>query len=439
MSTTRSVIRRTVAGILPLAILASAAGCGADFDSADKVNTLRVFAVQKDPPYALPTTDLANPSLVNLTMLWHPGPNHKTSEIQRLWFSGCDDLPGDQYFSCLVRMFALWKLRDKTVWKDGEVWSPLDTARAIPDDQARLAFEQGLVQQVRPDLSQDEFESYLNSVRIAAGSTFQYPIPPRIVEYHAPSSDPSIPPYGVSFIFFTACAGAIDLTPAWKNIDLGSGAQLRDAVLGFPFACYDANGTQLGPDDFVSGYTEEFVYRDGSTNNNPVILADENTTAKTEMQFDGKDVNPDAYCIDGACVDSQGGSATPPMVPTAAACTSDTKKLFPHVPKCSGKCPTYDFKPTLDPDKNNDDTRFGPPNQPGVPKPEQMWINYYSDKGTLKHTVRLLRDADNGWAPNPYNSTWTPPSDSGPVNFWTVVHDVRGGTSWIRLVVCVDD
>jgi len=419
-----------------LALLGSA-GCGADFDSPDKVSTLRVFAVQKDPPYAPPTTDLANPSLVNLTMLWYDGGRAYSDEIQprpiqRIWFSGCDDLPGDQYFTCLAYMHFMWKLyyhadAKRALPADGTNWSPVDDADALPD-YVKLVHE--WIPQLDPMLA----PFFLSNIHIGTGSTFQYKVPPYIVEGRPRSTDPTIPPYGIGFVFFTACAGHIVPAPAWEEVV--SVTQLSDATRGFPFTCNDENEVEVGPNDFVAGYTQEFVYGDGSTNNNPVIGPDDNTTVKTAMVFDGKEVKPDAYCIDGDCV--------PPSIPNPTVCTGEkdasaSVQTYPHVKKCSGKCPEYDFRPTLDPDKNNDDTRFGPPNQPGEPKPEQMWINYYADKGTLKHTVRLLRDADNGWAPNPYNSTWTPPIYSGPVNLWTVVHDVRGGASWIRLLVCVDD
>lgn len=99
--------KRIIGRVVCLTSLLTAVGCGTGFDSPDLVKTLRVLGVQKDYPYAAPTDNPANPSLVNLTMLDYDGTKSSTG-IQRLWFSGCDDLPGDQYFTCLARMYVLW-------------------------------------------------------------------------------------------------------------------------------------------------------------------------------------------------------------------------------------------------------------------------------------------------------------------------------------------
>ncbi len=434
---TRSFLRRTATRLLPLAFIAFAPGCGADFDSPDKVDSMRVFAVQKDPAYAPPTTDPMNPSVVNMSMLWTPGPHHKQSEVQRVWFSGCDDLPGDQYFTCLGYMHFLWKLYTYSDAKrplpaDQTSWSPVDDTALLPEYQLKI-------HEWLPTIPEAYIPYILSTLHIGVGSSFQYRVPLGIIEGHAPSSDPSIPPFGVGFVFFTACAGHIEPASAWSNVN--SVTQLRDATMGFPFSCIDdTTGTQQGPEDFISGYTQQFVYGNGSANNNPNIAPTENTAAKTAMTFDGKDVNVAAYCIDGACNDSlTSGPANPPIDVPSDICKNDSALVFPHVKKCSGKCPTYDYTPTLDAAKNNDDTRFGPPQSSAGAKQEQMWINYYADKGSLKHTVRLLQDATEGWNQGKFDNTWTPPNEAGPVNFWSVVHDVRGGASWIRFLVCVDD
>jgi hypothetical protein len=450
--TTRSFLLRCVTGFISIAGAASAMGCGADFDSPDKVDSMRVFAVQKDPPYAPPTIDPMSPSVVNLSMLWTPGPHHTQDEVQRIWFSGCDDLPGDQYFTCLLYMHYMWKFytwggnSDRALPAENQTWSPVDDTDHFPEfkDFIKAQFPELLAaivaeattQGVDPELAKDQaITFFLSTWRIGAGSNYKYVVPPGIIERHPPSTDPSIPRYGVGFIFFTACAGHIEPAPSWDAID--SGAKLTDATLGFPFNCVDdTTGAQLGPEDFVSGYTQQFVYGDGSTNNNPIIGAE----GKSAMTFDGKDVNTAAYCLDGACDDSlTSGPANPPLDVPEGICTNDTAQVFPHVKKCSGKCPTYDYTPTLDPAKNNDDTRFGKPQSADGFKREQMWINYYADKGSLKHTVRLLQDATEGWNSGKFDNTWTPPTEAGPVNFWSVVHDVRGGASWIRFLVCVDD
>jgi len=443
MSKSRSCNRRIGLAFAALALLLSATGCGADFDSQDVVKTLRVLAVQKDQPYAPPTTDPANPSVVNLSMLSYDPrlePGADPGSTERLWFSGCDDLPGDVYFTCLVRMYYLWQAYTavpRNSLGEGESWSPVDDLAGMdPSQQADAAFS--VTQQINPGIPQELAVSYLSTYRIGSGYTFQYSIPPLIIENHQRSPDLSIPPFGLSLIFFTACTGHIELAPEWHNVDFG--AQLRNATLGFPFICVegkgqpgvDTGGTQLGPDDFVAGYTQQFVYGDGSVNNNPVFENGE-VTAATAFSFNDEYVKPTAYCIDSAC--------NPPTVPLAGVCSEDRdlpvdSRKFPHVDACSGKCTAHALLPNLARDRNDDNVNFG---QAEPAKGEQMWIDYYADKGSLKHPVRLLRDALEGWSDdNRRDNTWTAPGKPGPANIWAVVHDVRGGVSWAKLLVCVD-
>ena len=67
-----------------------------------------------------------------------------------------------------------------------------------------------------------------------------------------------------SFVFFTVCAGHIELAPAWNRVEFGS--TLTNAAAGFPFLCLDSQNQVLGANDFVAGYSEVFVYGDGSAN-----------------------------------------------------------------------------------------------------------------------------------------------------------------------------
>jgi hypothetical protein len=89
----------------------------------------------------------------------------------------------------------------------------------------------------------------------------------------------------------------------------------------------------------------------------------------------------------------------------------------------------------LDSQKNNEIDLFA--SSGGNSIGEQMWIDYYADRGTFDRAVKLLRDTKLGWFED-HASHWKPPSDTGPVNLLIVVHDNRGGAAWARTVLCVD-
>ncbi len=267
---TSRVSQGIIERLMVLTPLFAAVGCGAEFDSPDHVKSLRVLGVQKDHPYAAPTVDPAKPSVVQLTMLDYDGTRKFTDTpraIQRLWFSGCDDLPGDQYFTCFVRMYLLWNayatLRPNQPLPDeGKSWSPADPGEGLTPDQISA-----YARAFNPKVPADQQQAYLQTYRIGSGEHFTYPIPPFIIENHQPSSDPGIPAYGLAFIFFTLCAGQIQLSPDWQNLDPST--TLNNATLGFPFVCLDDHRNALGPDDFVGGYTQQFVYVDPSVRSQP--------------------------------------------------------------------------------------------------------------------------------------------------------------------------
>jgi len=189
---------------------------------------------------------------------------------------------------------------------------------------------------------------------------------------------------------------------------------MSDSTLGFPFDCLSDEDQVRGPDDYVAGYTQEVIYAGSSTNKNPVIDG---------VKFNGQTVDPSAYCLDGDCV------------PETAIATCDTPTV-PHVPACSGEnCTEYEWDPLLDAAKNNEADLFQPAS--GTTHGEQMWVDFYIDRGSLTSRITNLRDATLGWFDN-HSTKWTAPQEKGLVNLWVVVHDNRAGTSWLRMLVCVD-
>jgi len=185
---------RTIAALLAAALFAG--GCGPQFDPASKVQSLRVFAVQKSEPYGKAG------AIEHLTMLWDD-PRGSVSPADITWFAGCNNPDGDLYYNCFKQ---------------------LSTAPALTSD------------------CDVEFKSF-------GGNDFCFKIPDSIITSHAPSKDPTREPYGVSYVFFAACNGTLGPAPAGQQFPAAcfdkTGKQLGsdDFVAGYTaiysYAGYD--------------------------------------------------------------------------------------------------------------------------------------------------------------------------------------------------------
>jgi hypothetical protein len=231
--------RASVLSILLLGCAAALGGCGTkDYDSASKVKTLRVLAVQKSPAYGVPSGTVA------LKMLYWDGKGDGARPIQSLWLGrppfACYDPPGDLYYQCFSQFGA-----------------PSDAGGAPPNDD-------GVVDAGFADASADaqapaspQKEGILPPDPIL---TYSIPIPAKdtIVTRIREGSTP----YGLAYVFFAVCAGQLGLSTS------GS---------GLPLGCFDASHNQLGASDFVAGYSSVYVY-ETLVNQNPIV---------TGIVFDG--------------------------------------------------------------------------------------------------------------------------------------------------------
>jgi hypothetical protein len=241
------------------------------------------------------------------------------------------------------------------------------------------------------------------------GDTFSVTLPADIIH---PAHDPKQPPYGVAFVFFSACAGTlVPVTPT------------EDSPL--PFACQDTNtGALLGPDDFVAGYTQIYAF-DDFTNQNPVL-------ADTGMpgRFEVRGQTFDSSCVGASCL-----TLPDPVDP----CVSDPGSVL-CVPVCPDdgdllKCPKHDFKPLIDATLAANTERDGLAEiSYGRPYWEAMWIDFYADRGNFDPAVKLFSDAVAGYNPN-YTTHFLAPKDPGPIRVWAVLHDNRGGVAWEGLTL----
>lgn len=308
-------------------------GCDEDFDPSSTLNSLRVLAVRADEPYPKPGTT------VHLEMLWHDGkaPADAPRPVQILWIGGCFDPAGDLYYGCYPQFATLFAADGKPT---------------------------------------PEGMKY-----VSTGNSFDLEIPSDVIT-RRPTVE-GVEPYGVSFVFFLACAGTI--------------RPLEDPAEDvLPLGCFDAEGKQLGEEDFVPGYLSLYSY-DARTNANPIL--------------------------DGFAV---GGTSYP-----EGASIPDT-----HIPGCGqGSCPKASVKALIDPASAEIDPGATDPD--GRQLSEQMWVNYYTTAGKLTKAARLVNDALKGW--NEDNGVeLEPPAPGETFYVYTVVHDNRGGIAWAKRRVVTD-
>jgi len=352
-----------------------ALGCGATFDAATEIKSLRILGVQKDKPYALPGEK------VNLSLLWYDATDAGTTEpprpVQIRWLGGCLNPPADSYQGCFAEYAA---------------------ALTEPTAPFAAGFSQG------------------------SGATFSVTMPtdatagPFGPVLH-PSQDLQLGPYGLSYVFFSVCAGTLVPAPSDKQ---------------FPLRCVDDNGTDLGPNDFVLGYTAIYmfgpppgggVYR----NADPVIGG---------FNFGQKDVT-DAACFGDDCL---GTCAVDPASHEITGCFNKTDPadidcdLWPSlcIPSCKDdgdqlKCPKHEISLSIDPHTFEQDQVTN--DAYSKMYLEQMWIDYYSTAGKFKSGTKLLNDATTGWNNENFTDFFAP-SATGLARVWVVVHDNRGGVSW---------
>ncbi len=345
-------------GLLFLGVLLC--GCGPKFDPPDQLSTLRILGVQKDVPYAKPG------QTVNLQMLWEDASPSAGRPIQITWSGPCANPDGDLYYSC---------------------FTPDKLPQLLPDPA------QGQTDFVHGDTTQ------ITAADIAHPAT----------ESNAP--------YGITFVFFTACAGTLQLI---KPSD----------PTALPFACEDASGNLLDSDSFVAGYTSIYTFQT-FTNNNPVI---------SSFQFNGTTLANDAFCgpaQPGVAPSMQPADCTPIAEASAPAdidCTTDPSRC---VPTCAGdgdsSCPAYAIQPVV-PQAQNQELDQGSTMQLGHPVDEEMWIDYYTDGGGFKSPVRLLNDATSGWNAD-YGTEFYASKDAKVSRVWALVHDNRGGVAWAGMTI----
>jgi hypothetical protein len=209
------------------------------------------------------------------------------------------------------------------------------------------------------------------------------------------------------------CAGKLDF-------DMGAGATASDSP-GLPVRCLNDAGEPLGSEDFIVGYTSIYSF-EGISNKNPAFSVDD--AGKGEFLIGDQTVPAD--CVGEVCQTTN---------PVEVDCDSQPERC---IKACADDgdpaCPNIDVKPAIEQSANVEkdavsSTLFG------TDVTEQMWVNYYVDRGGMSE-VRLLNDTNSGWNEK-YRGQLHAPKDPGPMQIWAVIHDNRGGMEFSRVTIGV--
>lgn len=242
------------------------------------------------------------------------------------------------------------------------------------------------------------------------GDTFEVTLPDDIISSR--DAEPGQAPYGIYIVFFAVCAGTL-------SIDMEAVAAPGSGSTGFPIRCLDSSGEPLGSEDFVAGYSSVYSFEE-AVNENPRFGVDADGASTFEV--DGRVLPAD--CVGEAC---QGAA------PVDVNCDAEPERC---VAACAddgdGSCPAIRVKPDIVQDVETDDVSS---RLFGTTVTEQMWVNYYVDRGGMSE-VRLVNDASSGWNAE-YRGELRAPKAAGPLQIWAVVHDNRGGMDFARITLGV--
>lgn len=249
---------------------------------------------------------------------------------------------------------------------------------------------------------------------IGDGDTFQVTLPRDIISGRQGPVEPGQERYGVYIVFFAICAGRIELAMEATGDAEGS--------TGLPIRCLDAADQPLGSDDFIVGYSTIYSF-DNAANENPAFTVD--GEGRGEFMVAGKAVVAD--CVGEAC------QIAPPVEVDCAV--EPDRCIAPCDDDGDSSCPDIDVAPAIAESVVEEDTVSS--RLFGETVSEQMWINYYVDRGSISE-VRLLNDSTTGWNAK-YRGQLHAPKEPGLLQLWSVSHDNRGGMDFARVTLRVRD
>ena len=324
--------------------LGVALACGeGGFDPQSKIESVRVLVASADEPYAKPG------DTVTLTLDAYDGrPSGATGAMTIYWLPVlCEDPADDLYYACFSNFVS----------------SPADGGTSGGLFPANLDVSDLLPQ----------------------GAKMTFTMPADAITNHA-YVDGLPEQYGVVFWFAMACAGRVRTLAI--DPEAGNGQTV-------PLGCFDDQGNQLGPDDYVFTYMRVYAY-ENATNANPEV---------------------DGVTFDGQTVDTSQGVVVP-------RCTSDADGACPHAMNVTIPDSAWELA-------------TGSPVEPdGTQLHEEIWADYYFTMGDLDSDGKLLFDARTGRVSGS-DQNWYAPPVAGQGRLFVVVHDNRDGATFVDFPVFV--
>jgi hypothetical protein len=370
----RSRRSRAVAALLRVALVAgawAASSCApSGFATETLINTVRILASSSQPAYAQPG------STVTVQVLAFDGRATRAAPMSLYWVPlVCEDPANDAYFSCFQQLAG------------GDAGAP---------DAGDGGVGSAGIGALKPGVDLTPF--------LPTGTSFQFSVPADVVTQHTPVPGQAAP-YGLAIIFNVACAGHLELLPPDPS---------SDNPQRVPLACFDASENQLGPDDWVLGFTRVYAFApDAAANGVPITNA-----------------NPIVSSIDIA-----GSPSAVTLEPNTTQYTTQPL-VVTHCAAGGPPCRDVSIGPVV-PGSSWELTQQIDAN--GNPQHEEIWADFYSNLGQLSAGTTLLYDATQGsvGGPSVTDLQFTPPASPGSGFLWIVVHDNRGGASWVTVPVDV--
>jgi hypothetical protein len=374
-------------GVLVLALAAAFVACGpSDFDPATLIESVRILASRSDHSYAQPGSTVHSQVLAV-----DARPDASANEPMKVYWLPfvCINPPNDAYYACFSQLEGAGSSANQAgIGDGGSGAATISGAISAWDGGAEAGVTGGGLAlgdggSLRAIPTGTDISAFLIQ---GPQATFQ--LPSDIVTSHKKPKGVGQTPYGLAIVFNIACAGHIEiLTPDPTN---PNPAQV-------PIGCFNTQHQQLTANDYVLGYTEVFAY-DKLTNANPTI-----------QSFTFRDAS---VPLEAA---AETGVTFPVCEAGAKTCPDNTAIL--NVPDASWQ---------------RDPQNLGGPD--GGPLGEQIWVDYYSTIGTVDDAI-LVFDPSAGRVKPPHQEQLQDITKKQHGTLWAVVHDNRGGASWLTLAL----